>query len=99
MTLPRWQNRRENQILHQSRAKLGFSKDKCDVIKEEIINIFGKVPFQKSDYPNIIHLLKFDKKNEHGNINFVLLEDVGATRVNCHVDNELILEAFEYYLA
>lgn len=77
---------------------LGFSKEKCDTIKTEILQIYGKVPFEESDFDPIIHLLKFDKKNEHGQINFVLLKDIGVTKVNCQVKNELILEAFDYYL-
>ncbi len=78
---------------------LGFSKEKCDAIKKEILQIYSKVPFEESDFEPIIHLLKFDKKNEHGQINFVLLENIGATKVNCQVKNELILEAFNYYLS
>ena len=34
-----------------------------------------KVIIEKSDYAAIIELLKYDKKNNHGNINFVLLEE------------------------
>ncbi|PNQ73017.1 3-dehydroquinate synthase [Hanstruepera neustonica] len=82
-----------------SHRLLGFDKNKCDAIKKVILDIFGKVSFNNTDFDPIIHLLKFDKKNEHGQINFVLLEDIGITKVNCQVDNDLILEAFDYYLS
>lgn len=82
-----------------SYKQLGFSKDNCDAVKRKIIDIYDQIHFEKSDYEPIIHLLKFDKKNEHGNINFVLLKDFGKTKVNCQVNNDLILEAFEYYLS
>ena len=80
-----------------SNKQLGFPEAKLCQIKETIINLFPKIRFEDSDYPQIIDLLKFDKKNEHGNINFVLLTDIGDTKINCKVDNSLILEAFKYY--
>ncbi|WP_417620127.1 3-dehydroquinate synthase [Oceanihabitans sediminis] len=66
-------------------------------IKDTILSIFGKVKFEQEDYKPIIELLIYDKKNEHGNINFVLLETIGKPKINCTVSNETILEAFEFY--
>ena len=37
------------------------------------------------------------KKNAYGNVNFVLLSDIGQTEIDCSVDNTLIKEAFSYY--
>ena len=59
--------------------------------------MYGKVDILESDHEAIIDLLKYDKKNEHGNINFVLLEKIGVPKTDCLVENHLILEAFEYY--
>ncbi|UPS90978.1 MULTISPECIES: 3-dehydroquinate synthase [unclassified Bizionia] len=77
----------------------GFSKVENDKIKTVIKTIFGEVTVLPSDYEAIIELLKYDKKNEHGNINFVLLEDMGKTKINCLVSNAIIVDAFEYYRA
>lgn len=66
-------------------------------VKSAFSNIYGKVEFNNDDITAIIDLLKFDKKNSHGNINFVLLEDYGKAKLDQKVSNELILEAFEYY--
>lgn len=77
--------------------QLGFPESKLHHIKDTLLKLFPKVKFEDSDYNPIIDLLKYDKKNEHGNINFVLLNDIGDTKINCKVDNELILEAFNYY--
>ena len=77
----------------------GFSKAENDTIKTIIKTIFGEVTVLPSDYEPIIELLKYDKKNEHGNINFVLLEDMGKPKVNCQVSNDIIIKAFEYYKA
>lgn len=66
-------------------------------IKETFLNIFERVNINDIDHEAIIDLLKYDKKNEHGNINFVLLEKIGTPKIDCLVDNALILEAFKYY--
>lgn len=76
---------------------LNFPKDDLKMIKTVIMNTFKHVDILSSDHEAIIELLKYDKKNEHGNINFVLLEAIGQPKTNCIVDNQLILEAFAYY--
>lgn len=76
---------------------LEFPQSDCDQVKSVMLNLFGKVNIENSDHDAIIELLKYDKKNEHGNINFVLLESIGRPKVDCLVDNDLIDEAFRYY--
>lgn len=76
---------------------LGFPKADCDEVKRVMHKIFDKVSIDASDHDAIIDLLKYDKKNEHGNVNFVLLEKIGKPKVDCLVDNRLIVEAFGYY--
>jgi 3-dehydroquinate synthase len=75
----------------------GFPKDDLEHITNVFNNMFSKVTIEVSDYESIIDLLKYDKKNEHGNINFVLLEAIGQPKIDCLVDNDLIIKAFEYY--
>lgn len=76
---------------------LGLPKEDLEHIKEVILNVFKKVEIKTSDYEAIIELLKYDKKNEHGNINFVLLEAIGTPKTDCLVPNDLIIKSFEYY--
>ncbi|MBO3097899.1 3-dehydroquinate synthase [Gelidibacter pelagius] len=76
---------------------LGFPKDDLETIKETFLKIFKRVTIEAADHDAIIDLLKYDKKNEHGNINFVLLEKIGAPKIDCLVENELLIKAFEYY--
>ena len=80
-----------------SNQLLSFPENKLSLIKEAILKIYGKVAFNEADIVTIIDLMKFDKKNSHGNINFVLLEDIGKTKVDCIVDNQLIFDAFHFY--
>ncbi|WP_299889713.1 3-dehydroquinate synthase [uncultured Lacinutrix sp.] len=76
---------------------LGFSEEKNKSIKNNLKELYGHIEFSNEDLPPIIELLKYDKKNEHGNINFVLLKSIGNPKVDCIVDNELIIKAFNFY--
>ncbi|MCK8480619.1 3-dehydroquinate synthase [Psychroserpens algicola] len=76
---------------------LSFPQRDLEYITKAINSIYKPVSIENSDYDAIIDLLKYDKKNEHGNINFVLLEEIGKPKIDCLVDNELIIKSFEYY--
>lgn len=80
-----------------SSESLQFPKDDLEHITEVFNKIFPKIIIENSDYEPIIDLLKYDKKNEHGNINFVLLEAIGKPKVDCLVSNDLLIKSFEYY--
>ncbi|WP_026755404.1 3-dehydroquinate synthase [Sediminibacter sp. Hel_I_10] len=80
-----------------SRELLDFPSEDLDYITQALLDIYNPVEIMPVDYDAIIELLKYDKKNEHGNINFVLLEDIGNPKVNCLVDNNMIKESFEFY--
>lgn len=74
-----------------------FSFSKLERIKSYIKDLYDNVAFNEKDITSIIELLKFDKKNTFGNVNFVLLSDIGSTEIDCLVDNDIIREAFAYY--
>ncbi|MFY0714357.1 3-dehydroquinate synthase [Seonamhaeicola sp. NFXS20] len=83
--------------LYISSTLTGFSKEKTNEIKALFLSYYGKVSIDKNEYASIIELLKYDKKNNHGNINFVLLESIGKPKIDCIVDEKIIIEAFNYY--
>ena len=66
-------------------------------ITDKLLDLFQKVKITEKDFEKIIELLKFDKKNTHGRVNFVLLKEIGNPVIDCEVPNDLILEALEYY--
>ena len=74
-----------------------FPIDKLTKIKNHILKIFNRVDFTKSEIDNIIKLLIHDKKNSHGKVNFILLKDIGQPIYDIEVENNLILESFNYY--
>lgn len=76
---------------------VGFPKETTLEIKKLFTNYYGKIAIDPKEYATIMELLKFDKKNNHGNINFVLLEAIGETKIDCQVDDSIILAAFDFY--
>ena len=75
----------------------GLSKVDLNEIKKAFLSHFEKVAFSTTDIEIIIDLLKHDKKNTHGNINFVLLPEIGATTLDVKVPSELYEKSFAYY--
>ena len=81
-----------------SAEKENFPKKDLEEIRKTIHGLYGRVAFSRDDQEKIIDLLKFDKKNEGGKINFVLLREIGNPVIDRQVTNELIYQAFDYYL-
>ncbi|MDT0607473.1 3-dehydroquinate synthase [Croceitalea rosinachiae] len=76
----------------------GMSRIELEEIKKVFLNNYDKVSFTQEDINIIIDLLKHDKKNSHGNINFVLLEEIGSAITDVKVPFNLFKEAFAYYI-
>lgn len=75
----------------------GLSKVAADEIKKVISVHFKKIDFNAEEIPILIDFMKHDKKNSHGKINFVLLQEIGKAVIDCKVSEQLIDEAFAYY--
>ncbi|ALU75102.1 3-dehydroquinate synthase [Tenacibaculum finnmarkense] len=76
---------------------LGFPSDKVADVKKTILAIYGKTAILEADFAPVLELMKHDKKNIGGEINFVLLNDFGDFKINCTVTNQLIIESLQYY--
>ncbi len=76
---------------------VGFPSKTTDEIKALFLSYYEKVDIEEKEYQSIIELLKYDKKNNHGNINFVLLKDIGIPKIDCLVKDEIIIDAFKFY--
>ncbi len=66
-------------------------------IKSTFLERFKKLAISPQDITGILELLKFDKKNTHGNINFSLLNGIGNPVIDCEVPADLFPDAFAYY--
>ncbi|EZH75442.1 3-dehydroquinate synthase [Aquimarina atlantica] len=76
---------------------LSLTKEELEHISAVILATFPKIDIDAEDYQKIMELLIHDKKNENGNVYFVLLNTIGEAKYNCIVSDELILTSFEYY--
>ena len=75
----------------------GLSMIKAEKIKKSLQVIYPKLDFRTDDIRIITDLLNFDKKNERGKINFVLLEQIGKPVLDQQVPDKLIIETFDFY--
>jgi 3-dehydroquinate synthase len=76
---------------------IGLGMHQLEDIKAEFTKRFKKVDFTDDDVEQIVDLLKFDKKNTRGSINFVVLKRIGDTIIDNKIPKELFQEAFSYY--
>lgn len=76
----------------------GLELSQLEDIKATFLSRYKKVRFSPEDIEGILSLLKFDKKNTHGQINFVLLKAIGNTIIDKQVPPNLHAEAFAYYM-
>lgn len=76
---------------------LDFPKKDLEQITSVLLSCYKPVQILESEHEVIIELLKHDKKNEFGAVNFVLLKAIGQPKTNCEVDHSSLIRAFEYY--
>ena len=84
--------------LYYSSQLFDFPMRNTEELKTFVHNFYGKVLMQNSDFSPIIDLMKFDKKNVNGKVNFVLLNQMENCKIDVQVDNDLIIEGLKYYL-
>ncbi|MEP2279694.1 3-dehydroquinate synthase [Maribacter sp.] len=80
-----------------SHKLLNLPKEVLDDIKSTFLERYDKVEFSDIDIESILKLMKYDKKNSHGKVNFVLLKAIGEPVVDVEIPIELFTEAFAYY--
>ena len=80
-----------------SHKKTNFSLEKANKIKTHLNSIYPKINFNKNDLKEILSLMKYDKKNYLNNIRFSLLKEVGKVEIDVEIDENLILDSFDFY--
>lgn len=82
---------------YMSSKLLNFTAEKLKKVKNLIVSIYDKTTLLKEDFSAIMDLLKHDKKNTNGQVNFVLLNDFEDFKIDCKVPEALIIESMEFY--
>lgn len=83
--------------LYLSAIKAGFPTDILRQTVSFIRENYGQMPITCNDYPALVSLMRHDKKNTTGTINFTLLADIGDIRIDQTASEEEIREALDFY--
>lgn len=83
--------------LYLSCIKTGLPIDKMRATVNYIKENYGRFTFTCDDYDNLVELMKHDKKNVAGVINFTLLGDIGDIRINQTTSREELFEALDFF--
>lgn len=82
--------------LYLSARKTGFPTDKMHQTVRFILDHYGRLPYTCDDYPELLELMRHDKKNTSGIINFTLLGGIGDIHINQTATKEEIEEALDF---
>ncbi|MGX1024862.1 3-dehydroquinate synthase [Psychroflexus sp. MBR-150] len=80
-----------------SHKMFGYPKRVLNQLKSLVKRFYISQNFGRDEISQIIDLMKYDKKNIKGKVNFVLLKNIGQYVLDCQVENKLIYEAFDFY--
>lgn len=83
--------------LFLSAAHAGFPMEAMRQTVAFIRANYGQFAFTCEDYEHLYSLMKHDKKNAGGQINFTLLGNFGDIRINQHLSREEVFESFDFF--
>lgn len=83
--------------LYLSYLKNGFPSEKMRQVIRLVKENYGIFSFDCKQYDTLYQLMKHDKKNKGGIINFTLLKDIGDIALNQTADQKTLFEMFDFY--
>lgn len=83
--------------LYLSYIYTGFPKEMLQQVIHFVKSNYGAFHFDCKQYDPLYELMKHDKKNSNGIINFTLLHDVGDIALNCQAERQVIDETFDFF--
>ncbi|MEO5643691.1 MAG: 3-dehydroquinate synthase [Bacteroidia bacterium] len=75
----------------------GLKENELEEITHTLLQLYGTVNVDSMDDHRLIELMRHDKKNESGSINFTLLDAIGKPIINKKAAATDIIEALNYY--
>lgn len=82
--------------LYMSARKAGFPTERLHQTTRFIRENYAQTEFTCNNYPTLLNLMRHDKKNTSGVINFTLLHNIGDIRINQTATDEEIREALDF---
>ncbi|MGI9531788.1 3-dehydroquinate synthase [Lutimonas sp.] len=83
--------------LYYSSVKFNFPMELTNELKTFVDDFYGKVNIETSDIAEIIDLMKYDKKNVSGKVNFVLLDTLEHCQLDIQLSPEMIKDGLNFY--
>jgi 3-dehydroquinate synthase len=80
-----------------SHKKYNFPIDELESLKSYIHKTFGKIIIPSENYDDILELMRHDKKNSNGNINYILLKNVADFIIDGRAPLSLVIDGITYY--
>jgi 3-dehydroquinate synthase len=80
-----------------SQKRNGLKEEELSVIVDTIRTTYPAYKLNKSNYPDLIDIMKNDKKNNAGQISFSLLSQIGKCSYDIYCTEEEIVESLDYY--
>ncbi len=84
--------------LYYSSVKFDFPMELTAELKLFVNRFYGKVNIETTDMDAIIDLMKYDKKNVSGKVNFVLLDALEHCQLDVQLTGEMIKEGLDFYM-
>jgi len=84
--------------LYYSSKLYDFPLSLTEELKSFVNHFYGKVNFTQDDLAAITNLMKYDKKNVSGKVNFVLLDSLEKCQLDVKVNPDLVKEGLLYYI-
>lgn len=76
-----------------------LSTTEAEELSTVILKIYGKYSLKNEYFSTLLRLMKNDKKNKNGIINFTMLPKIGASIINQSCEEEMVEESLAYYAA
>lgn len=83
--------------LYLSHTEKGFPSDKMRQTISYIRENYGTFAYKCDDYAAICELMRHDKKNTGGVINFTLLSGIGKIELDCTASEKQIMAMLDFY--
>lgn len=80
-----------------SHKNSNLTAEELQEISAYIKSVYPAYKIKEKSFPQLAVLMQSDKKNEHGNILFSLLESIGKCTYNCRVSESDVISSMEYY--
>jgi 3-dehydroquinate synthase len=62
-----------------------------------VLRFYKPFPIPDNDFPQLLDLMRKDKKNIRGRINFSLLPGIGDVATDQYCGEDLVLDSLRYY--